>query len=106
MPSKKTDKQGGLGILDRQKNEYKKPRKFKCVMYNDDFTPMDIVTAILVQVFLKPTDEAFRLTMQVHEQGKGIAGIYSREVAESKCDKAVAIARQLGYPFKVMPEPE
>ena len=106
MPSKKTDKQGGLGILDRQKYEYKKPRKFKCVMYNDDFTPMDVVAGILMQVFLKSANDAARLTMQVHEQGKGIAGVYSREIAEAKCDKAVAIARQLGYPFKVSPEAE
>ena len=53
MAEKKTDKKGGIGVLDREDRKIAKPRKFKCVMYNDDFTPMIMVVAILIQVFKK-----------------------------------------------------
>ena len=106
MSSKKTDKKGGLGVLDRQEKKTKKPRKFKCVMYNDDFTPMQIVAAILINVFRKDVDSAWQLTMDVHKKGKGIAGVYSREIAETKCAMATGIARESGYPFLVKAEAE
>ena len=106
MSQKKTDRKGGLGVLDRQDRKTKKPRKFKCVMYNDDFTPMDIVVRILQQVFHKGVEEAVRLMLDVHEKGRGIAGVYSREIAETKCAMATGIAREGGYPFLVKAEAE
>ena len=106
MSQKKTDRKGGLGVLDRQDKKTKKPRKFKCVMYNDDFTPMDMVVAILIQVFRKDIETAWKLTMDVHKKDKGIAGVYSREIAETKCAMAMGLAREAGYPFLVKAESE
>jgi ATP-dependent Clp protease adaptor protein ClpS len=106
MAQKKTNRKGGIGVLDQQKRKIKKPKKFKCVMYNDDYTPMDMVVAILLQVFRKDMLTAWKLTMDVHEKDKGIAGVYSREIAETKCANAINIAKAAGYPFLVKAEEE
>lgn len=106
MAQKKTDRKGGVGVLDRQKRKTKKPKKFKCVMYNDDYTPMEMVVAILLQVFRKDIDTAWKLTMDVHKKDKGIAGVYSREIAETKCEMAINLARGAGHPFLVKAEEE
>jgi ATP-dependent Clp protease adaptor protein ClpS len=106
MAEKKTDKKGGIGVLDREDRKIAKPRKFKCVMYNDDFTPMIMVVAILIQVFKKDIDTAWKLTMDVHKKHRGIAGVYSREIAETKCAMAMSLAREGGHPFMVKAEAE
>ena len=106
MAKKKTDRKGGIGVLDKQDRKIAKPRKFKCVMYNDDFTPMDYVVALLKQVFHKSDIDAFRLMLDVHQKGRGIAGVYSREIAETKCTIAMETAKKDGYPFMIKPEAE
>ena len=106
MSQKKTDKKGGVGVMDREKRKVQKPRKFKAVMHNDDYTPMEIVVIILMDIFKKPQAEAVKLMMDVHKKGRGIAGVYSREICETKCNKATNVVRKLGYPFLVTPEPE
>ena len=112
MAQKKKDKKSGSGsgvdLKDRSKAKHRiaKPRKFKCVMHNDDYTPMDVVVYLLVDVFLKSIDDATILMLAVHEKGRGIAGVYSKEIAETKCQKAIDIARGMGYPFKITAEPE
>ncbi len=106
MGQKKTDKKGGVDLMDKEDHKIQKPRKFKAVMYNDDFTPMDIVVLILMDVFRKSQAQAVVLMLDVHEKGKGIAGVYSREICETKCEKATSIVRRLGFPFLVTPEPE
>tara|TARA_B100000282_G_C31689315_1_gene470696 strand:- start:881 stop:1195 length:315 start_codon:yes stop_codon:yes gene_type:complete len=101
-------KSGGTDLKDRTKNKNKiqKPKKYKCIMYNDDYTPMDFVVAVLQTVFHKPYEEAFRLMMQVHEKGKGIAGVYTKEIAETKCSQCKHYAVTMGVPFLVEIEPE
>ena len=106
MAKKKLDKKSNVGVLDKQDNKVQKPRKYKAVMHNDDFTPMDVVILILVSVFRKSNAEATRLMLDVHNKGKGIAGIYSREICETKCAHANAFAKSLGFPFLVEAEPE
>jgi len=108
---KKTKKPGsgaGVDLKDRTKgkNKVEPPRKFKCVMLNDDYTPMDFVTAVLETVFRKSPAEATRLMLDVHNKGRGIAGVYSKEIAETKCVQAANFAMQFGHPFLVEMEPE
>ena len=73
---------------------------------NDDYTPMDFVATLLMEVFHKSPEEAKVITMQVHEQGKGIAGVYTREIAETKAIKSVITARKYQHPLMVQAEPE
>ena len=106
MAKKKLDKKSNVGVLDREDEKVKKPRKFKAVMLNDDYTPMDVVVVILIQVFRKSNAEATRLMLDVHKKGRGIAGVYSKEICETKCLQATRFAKSLGYPFLVEMEPE
>ena len=71
---------------------------------NDDFTPMDFVVQLLVEVFNKTLEEAKDVTLQIHEKGKGIAGSYNYELAEQKKAEAVAISRNNGHPLTILVE--
>ena len=106
MNKKKLDKKSNVGVLDREKRKVKKPKKYKAVMYNDDYTPMDFVILALMQIFHKSGDDAIRLMLDVHEKGKGIAGVYSKEICETKCSQACQLAKSMGHPFLVQPEQE
>jgi len=93
-------------IRERQHTDLREPRRYKVTIYNDDFTEMDFVVKVLVEVFFKPHDEAVTLMMDVHKSGKAVVGIYSYDIALSKVQKAVAMARNEGFPLRLTCEPE
>ena len=99
-----TKKQKDLLVKDRQKID--RPKKYKVVFHNDDYTPMNLVTLILMEVFNKPQQDAEAIMMNVHKRGKGIAGIYSKQIAETKVETTKMYARQAGYPLYATTEPE
>tara|TARA_B100000686_G_scaffold329927_1_gene391599 strand:- start:435 stop:737 length:303 start_codon:yes stop_codon:yes gene_type:complete len=100
MPKKQKD------ILVKDKQKIGRPKKYKVVFYNDDFTPMDLVTLILMEVFNKGTQEAYNIMMRVHKKGKAIAGTYSKQIAETKISTTKMYATQMGYPLHAEAEPE
>lgn len=91
-------------IKEKNKIKIKEPKRYKVVMYNDDFTPMDFVVFILMDVFKKSEKEAVELMMTVHKGGKAVVGIYSYDMARTKVDRAVSMAREEGYPFRIKVE--
>ena len=93
-------------IRERQRTNLKEPRRYKVIIYNDDFTTMEFVVMILVQVFLKSEEEAQALMLQVHHSDKAVVGIYSYDIAVSKVRKATNMAREQGYPLRLTVEPE
>jgi ATP-dependent Clp protease adaptor protein ClpS len=76
------------------------------VLLNDDYTTMDFVMEVLESVFQKSPAEAYRVMMLVHVNGRGVAGIYPWEVAETKVATAITMAREAGYPLKAVTEEE
>jgi len=100
MPKKQKD------ILVKDKQKIDRPKKYKVVLYNDDYTPMELVTLILMSVFNKGRPEAESIMMRVHRQGKGVAGVYSKEIAETKTETTRVYARDAGYPLHAETEPE
>src|SRR5205814_4576956 len=68
----------------KERTRTKKPPLYKCILLNDDYTPMEFVVEILKQIFHKPHAEATRIMLHVHQNGMGVAGIYPYEVAESQ----------------------
>jgi ATP-dependent Clp protease adaptor protein ClpS len=101
-----TDRQTGGEILERTRQETKKPELFKVLLLNDDYTTMDFVVDILESIFHKQPAEAFRIMMAVHTQGKGLCGVYPHEVAETKVAAVEARARDNGFPLRAAMEPE
>lgn len=93
-------------LRERQRTNLKEPRRYMVVIYNDDFTTMEFVVMILVQIFLKSQEEAEALMLQVHHSDKAVVGIYSYDVATSKVHKATSMAREAGYPLRLTVEPE
>ena len=93
-------------VKQRERTHLREPRKYQVILHNDDFTTMDFVTFILVDVFQKTYDEAEALMMQVHRKGKAVAGIYSYDIALSKIDKATEQARAHDFPLRLTYEVE
>lgn len=100
----RTREDGDVATL--QRNRTKRPRRFKVLLHNDDFTTMDFVVEILKQVFQKSEPEALHIMLTVHHSNVGIAGVYPREVAETKVLKVREMARAHEHPLRCSMEPE
>ena len=83
-----------------------KPSMYKVVFNNDDRTPADFVKELLKGIFHHDEVQAENITLEIHEQGKGIAGVYTFEVAEQKHNEAVYVARSNGHPLNINLESE
>lgn len=105
MSDKKSADNHDIGILDRDKEKIGKPRKYKVILHNDDFTPMDFVVVLIHYVFKKDPKTAYRLMMDIHEKGRGMMGTYSKEIADTKSTRCNAVARESGYPLMSSVEP-
>ena len=82
----------------------REPRHYRVVMHNDDFTPMDFVVDILIDIFHKGVPVAERLMLMVHESGRAAVGSYPYDIAVTKVQTALARAREQGYPFRMTVE--
>ena len=93
-----TRQQGGIEVLDREKVQ--EPPLYKVLLHNDDYTTMDFVVTILENVFAKSTEEATRIMLNVHNEGVGIAGRYTREIAETKVVTVHRLAKKNQFPLR------
>lgn len=90
-------------VLER--NDVKTPRLFRVLLLNDDYTTMQFVVMILIKYFRKSLNEARAITLAVHHQGQGVAGIYSRDIAQTKASQVIKDARKKGFPLMAIAEP-
>lgn len=95
---------GELAVEKRPKS--RKPKRYKVLLHNDDFTTMEFVVSALVRHFRKSEAEATHIMLQIHHKGAGVAGVYARDVAETKVAEVTADARAQGMPLLVTAEPE
>ena len=95
--------QNNTAVQDKVKVQ--KPKEYKVIIHNDDYTPMEFVISVLVSIFKKGPAEAYEITMNVHKKEKGIAGIYTRDVAQTKMTQANAAATENKFPLKCTMEP-
>lgn len=91
---------------ERQRTDLREPRRYKVTIYNDDFTTMEFVVKVLVEVFFKSDAEAEALMLQVHHSDKAVVGIYTYDIAVSKVQKATLMAREENFPLRLTYEPE
>ena len=98
------DERTGGAVKERVQGETKEPSLYGVVLLNDDYTPMDFVVEVLEALFLKSPAEAYRIMMQVHREGRGLAGVYPWEVAETKVEALLTRARDAGHPLQAVIE--
>jgi ATP-dependent Clp protease adaptor protein ClpS len=103
-PRTDREREGGTALEERKKVE--RPTRFKVILFNDDYTRMEFVVAILEQIFNKGPAEATQVMLQIHRSGQGIAGIYVLEVAETKVAAVHRVAEDNGFPLRAGIEPE
>ena len=84
--------------------DIKYPERFNVVVLNDDYTPMEFVIQLLVEVFNKSINQAKDLTLQIHEEGRAIVGTYNFEIAEQKTHESTTISRHNGHPLGIIME--
>ena len=87
-------------VKERVRVQKREPTEYMVVLLNDDYTTMDFVIRVLETVFQKSPAEAYRVMMHVHVNGRGIAGVYPFEIAETKVDTVATMARDEGFPLK------
>jgi len=96
--------QTGDAVKERADQQTAEPTLYKVVLLNDDYTTMDFVVSVLTGVFQKSPAEAYRIMMLVHTSGRGVAGTYPWEVAETKAATVVSLAREAGFPLQAVLE--
>lgn len=87
-------------VITERRQQVKEPPMYKVLLHNDDYTSMEFVVTILEKVFHKSTPEATRIMLNVHQQGIGLAGVYTREVAETKVAVVHDLARKNEFPLR------
>jgi ATP-dependent Clp protease adaptor protein ClpS len=93
-------------VLTEQETKLEKPKLFKVLLHNDDFTTMDFVVFILQYVFSRDDAEAITIMLKVHNEGVGVAGVYPYEIAKTKSEKTMNLARAREFPLLCTVEAE
>jgi ATP-dependent Clp protease adaptor protein ClpS len=100
------DSQHDDAVQTESKQKLQKPPLYKVLLHNDNYTTMEFVVYVLVEVFNHQEVSAIRIMLQVHNQGVGVAGVYTYEIAETKIAKVVRLAREHEYPLLCTMEEE
>jgi ATP-dependent Clp protease adaptor protein ClpS len=96
---------GGSLVAEKQLQKTKPPQMFQVVMLNDDYTPMEFVVVVIQEFFNKDRETATQIMLKIHLDGKGVCGVYSRDVAATKVQQVQEAARQAGHPLQCLSEP-
>ena len=96
----KTDSGHREEILTKEKKDVQEPPLYKVLLHNDDYTTMEFVVMVLETIFDKDTSEATTIMLNIHHQGMGVAGVFSREIGESKVSEVHQTARKNQFPLK------
>lgn len=92
-------------MLERRAQRIQPPQMYQVVMLNDDFTPMEFVVLVLQEFFSKDREAATQIMLKIHLDGKGVCGVYTKDVAHTKVDQVLDAARQAGHPLQCVAEP-
>ena len=92
--------------VEEAKPRLKKPRMFRVLLVNDDYTPMEFVVMVLQRVFRLPHEQAVQVMLKVHTEGAGVCWVFTAEVAETRVREVLSLARENEHPLKCTMEPE
>lgn len=96
---------GGSVVLERRTQRTQPPQMYQVVLLNDDFTPMEFVVIVIQEFFSKDRETATQIMLKIHLDGKGVCGVYSKDVAATKVDQVTEAARKHGHPLQCIAEP-
>ncbi|MGN1056960.1 MAG: ATP-dependent Clp protease adapter ClpS [Comamonas sp.] len=96
---------GDAVVLERRTQKIAPPPMYQVVMLNDDFTPMEFVIVVLQEFFGKDREQATQIMLQIHLDGRGVCGVYSRDIAATKVEQVLQAAQQAGHPLQAVSEP-
>jgi|SRR6185436_18135568 len=108
-PKKGSPKEQGdtaVATDTRTRQKLQRPKLYKVLLHNDDFTTMEFVVAILISIFHKSETDATAIMLNIHRTGMGVAGVYSLEIAEAKVSETMAAAEEAEYPLLCTLEPD
>ena len=91
-------------VIERQTQQTKPPSMYQVVLLNDDYTPMEFVVIVIQEYFNKGRETALQIMLKVHRDGKGICGVFPKDIAATKVDLVMAYARQAGHPLQCVME--
>ena len=96
---------GDSVVLERKTLKTKPPQMYQVVMLNDDYTPMEFVIVVLQEFFSKDREAATQIMLKIHLDGKGVCGVYTKDVAATKVDQVLDAAHKAGHPLQCLSEP-
>ncbi len=96
---------GGAVVLERRPERVKPPQMYQVVLLNDDYTPMEFVVVVIQEFFNKDRETATQIMLKIHLDGKGVCGVFSKDVAATKVDQVTEAARRNGHPLQCISEP-
>ena len=102
MSDNETD--SSTGTIVKERSRTKTPKQYQVILLNDDYTTMDFVVLVLEKIFMKSPSESVQIMMQVHKNGRGLCGIYSKQIAEAKLEQVHQLARADGFPLRCIME--
>lgn len=102
-PSLPDDGQGST-VAERQLARVEPPPVYQVVLLNDDYTPMEFVVMVLQQYFQRDIETATQIMLTIHHEGRGVCGVYSRDIAATKVESVLAAARRAGHPLQCIME--
>lgn len=99
------DDDDGTVVLERRPEKIKPPQMYQVVLLNDDYTPMEFVVFVLNEFFGKDRDTAIAIMLKVHVEGRGVCGVFTRDVAATKVNSVMEAAKNAGHPLQAVSEP-
>ncbi len=103
-PTPKTGGGQGAVVAERQASKTKPPRMFQVVMLNDDYTPMEFVVMVLQEYFKLDLETSTQIMLKIHHDGRGVCGVFTKDVAATKVELVLAAARRGGHPLQCIME--
>jgi ATP-dependent Clp protease adaptor protein ClpS len=104
VPGTPTESNPGVVVVDRQVVKVDPPRMYQVILLNDDYTPMEFVVMVLQEYFNRDLESATQIMLRIHHDGRGVCGVFSKDVAATKVELVLAAARRGGHPLQCIME--
>jgi ATP-dependent Clp protease adaptor protein ClpS len=103
-PVTRPDDGQGAVVVERKPQKTEPPRMYQVVLLNDDYTPMEFVVMVLQEYFNRDLETATQIMLKIHHEGRGVCGVFSKDVAATKVELVLAAARRGGHPLQCIME--